>query len=52
MRFCTATWARKGIETYYTLLIEWLWPKERILEVYLNSIEMGPAIYGALIQLF
>ena len=45
--FCTATWARKGIETYYTLLIEWLWPKERILEVYLNSIEMGPAIYGA-----
>ena len=45
--FCTATWARKGIETYYTLLIEWLWPKERILEVYLNSIEMGLAIYGA-----
>ena len=45
--FCTATWARKAIETYYTLLIEWLWPKERILEVYLNSIEMGPAIYGA-----
>ena len=45
--FCTATWARKAIETYYTILIEWLWPKERILEVYLNSIEMGPAIYGA-----
>lgn len=45
--FCTATWARKAIETYYTLLIEWLWPKERILEVYLNSIEMGPSIYGA-----
>ena len=45
--FCTATWARKGVETYYTILIEWLWPKERILEVYLNSIEMGPAIYGA-----
>ncbi|MBO5679695.1 MAG: monofunctional biosynthetic peptidoglycan transglycosylase [Bacteroidaceae bacterium] len=45
--FCTSTWARKGIETYYTLLIEWIWPKERILEVYLNSIEMGPSIYGA-----
>lgn len=45
--FCTATWARKAIETYYTILIEWLWPKERILEVYLNSIEMGPSIYGA-----
>lgn len=45
--FCTSTWARKAIETYYTVLIEWLWPKERILEVYLNSIEMGPRIYGA-----
>ena len=45
--FCTSTWVRKAIETYYTLLIECLWPKERILEVYLNSIEMGPAIYGA-----
>lgn len=45
--FCTSTWVRKGIETYYTLLIEWIWPKERILEVYLNSIEMGPGIYGA-----
>ena len=45
--FCTSTWVRKGIETYYTVLIEWIWPKERILEVYLNSIEMGPSIYGA-----
>ena len=45
--FCTSTWARKAVETYYTILIEWLWPKERILEVYLNSIEMGPQIYGA-----
>ena len=44
--FCTSTWARKGIETYYTLLIEWIWPKERILEVYLNSIEMGEGLYG------
>ena len=45
--FCTSTWMRKGIEAYYTVLIELLWPKERILEVYLNSIEMGPRIYGA-----
>ena len=45
--FCTSTWARKVIEAYYTLLIEWIWPKERILEVYLNSIEMGPRLYGA-----
>lgn len=45
--FCTSTWVRKGVEAYYTVLIEWLWPKERILEVYLNSIEMGPRIYGA-----
>ena len=45
--FCTSTWARKAIEAYYTVLIEWMWPKERILEVYLNSIEMGPSIYGA-----
>lgn len=45
--FCTSTWARKAVEAYYTVLIEWLWPKERILEVYLNSIEMGPRVYGA-----
>lgn len=45
--FCSSTWARKVIEAYYTVLIELLWPKERILEVYLNSIEMGPGIYGA-----
>lgn len=45
--FCTSTWVRKAVEAYYTVLIEWLWPKERILEVYLNSIEMGPRIYGA-----
>ena len=45
--FCTSTWARKGIESYYTVLIECFWSKERILEVYLNSIEMGPQIYGA-----
>ena len=40
------SWLRKGLETYFTFLIETLWPKERILEVYLNSIEMGTGIYG------
>lgn len=38
---------RKGIEAYLTLLIEWIWGKERIMEVYLNSVEMGDGIYGA-----
>lgn len=38
---------RKGIEVYYTFLIELIWGKERIMEVYLNSIEMGNGIYGA-----
>ena len=38
---------RKGLEVYFTLTIEWLWPKRRIMEVYLNSIEMGRGIYGA-----
>jgi len=41
------SWVRKGLETYFTFLIEKLWSKERILEVYLNSIEMGNGIYGA-----
>lgn len=41
------TWFRKGLEAYFTLLIETLWSKERILEVYLNSIEMGNGVYGA-----
>ena len=41
------TWFRKGLEAYFTLLIETLWSKERILEVYLNSIEMGPGVFGA-----
>ncbi|MCW9036969.1 monofunctional biosynthetic peptidoglycan transglycosylase [Altibacter sp.] len=40
-------WFRKGLETYFTFLIETLWTKERILEVYLNSIEMGKGVYGA-----
>lgn len=37
---------RKGLEAYFTILIEWIWGKERIMEVYLNSIEMGDGIYG------
>ena len=41
------SWLRKGFEAYFTVLIEILWPKERIMEVYLNSIEMGDGIYGA-----
>lgn len=41
------TWLRKGLEAYFTLLIETFWSKERILEVYLNSIEMGPGVFGA-----
>ncbi|PRX48121.1 monofunctional biosynthetic peptidoglycan transglycosylase [Salegentibacter salegens] len=40
-------WFRKGLEVYFTFLIETLWSKERILEVYLNSIEMGGGVYGA-----
>ena len=41
------SWFRKGLEAYFTFLIELIWSKERIMEVYLNSIEMGPGIYGA-----
>ncbi|MBQ4801614.1 monofunctional biosynthetic peptidoglycan transglycosylase [Aquimarina sp. MMG015] len=41
------SWIRKGLESYFTFLIETFWSKERILEVYLNSIEMGNQIYGA-----
>ena len=41
------SWVRKGFEVYFTALIELMWPKERIMEVYLNSIEMGDGIYGA-----
>jgi monofunctional biosynthetic peptidoglycan transglycosylase len=40
-------WLRKGLEAYFTVLIEVGWGKRRILEVYLNSIEWGPGIYGA-----
>lgn len=41
------SWFRKSLEAYFTVLIEALWSKERILEVYLNSIEMGQGVYGA-----
>jgi monofunctional glycosyltransferase len=40
------SWFRKGVEVYFTFLIELIWDKERILEVYLNSVEMGKGIYG------
>lgn len=40
------SWARKALETYFTKMIEWIWGKKRILEVYLNVIEMGKGIYG------
>ena len=42
-----SSWVRKGFEVYFTWLIELCWSKERIMEVYLNSIEMGQGIYGA-----
>ncbi len=41
------SWIRKGLEVYFTKMIEWIWGKERILEVYLNVIEMGKGTYGA-----
>ena len=40
------SWVRKGLEAYFTFLIELMWSKQRIMEVYLNSIEMGTGIYG------
>ncbi len=42
-----SSWLRKGLEAYFTVLIEAMWSKTRIMEVYLNSIEMGPGLYGA-----
>ncbi|MCD7969447.1 MAG: monofunctional biosynthetic peptidoglycan transglycosylase [Alistipes sp.] len=47
--FCTpaGSWFRKGVESYFTVLIETLWNKRRIMEVYLNVIETGPGVYGA-----
>ena len=41
------SYIRKAFEVYFTLLIELMWSKERIMEVYLNSIEMGNGVYGA-----
>ncbi|RVU37404.1 monofunctional biosynthetic peptidoglycan transglycosylase [Rheinheimera riviphila] len=40
------SWLRKGLETGFTLLIEAVWGKQRILEIYLNSIEFGPGVFG------
>lgn len=40
------SWIRKGLEVYFTILIELVWPKERIMEVYLNVIELGHGVYG------
>lgn len=40
-------WIRKGLEAYFTVLIELAWGKARIMEVYLNVVEWGPGIYGA-----
>jgi len=47
--FCwpSRSYLRKGIEAYFTILIEAGWSKKRIMEVYLNIIEMGDGIYGA-----
>ncbi len=41
------SWFRKGLEAYFTCLIELVWGKERIMAVYLNVVEMGKGIYGA-----
>ncbi len=41
------SWLRKGLEAWYTVLIETFWPKERILEVYANVVEFGDGVYGA-----
>ena len=41
------SWVRKGLEAYFTFLMELIWSKQRIMEIYLNSIEMGDGIYGA-----
>lgn len=45
--FPQRSWIRKGFEVYFTFLIELFWSKKRIMEVYLNVIEMGNGIYGA-----
>lgn len=40
------SWLRKGLEVWFTLLLEWFWPKERILEVYLNIAQFGENTFG------
>lgn len=45
--FPSRNWVRKGFEVYFTFLIECLWSKERIIEVYLNVVELGDGVYGA-----
>ena len=40
------SWIRKGLEAYFTVLIETLWPKQRILEVYVNIAEFGSGVFG------
>lgn len=40
------SWVRKGLEAWFTLWIEALWPKRRVLEVYLNVVEFGPGVFG------
>jgi monofunctional biosynthetic peptidoglycan transglycosylase len=40
------SWLRKGLEAWFTLWVELLWPKERILEVYLNIAQFGPNVFG------
>ena len=44
--FCGHSWWRKSFETYYTVLIELFWSKERIMEVYLNIAETGKGVFG------
>ena len=44
--FCGRSWWRKGFEAYYTVLIELLWSKERIMEIYLNIAETGKGVFG------
>jgi len=40
------SWVRKGAEAWFTVLIETIWGKRRIMEVYLNTVELGPGLYG------
>ena len=40
------SYVRKGLEAYFTVLVEFLWPKRRILEVYLNIVELGDGVFG------